>query len=191
MVEGKEESIVATMRECFTVLALSALVMGPVVLAQAPSDDTLKVPGGDRAFVAQTEHSGTMEGELSKLALRNSGNERVKRFAQRMIDDRAKLEDGLVRAAKDQGVRVVPGLMPYQKTTIDWMARLKGIAFDREYMQLAVMDERSMRDEFQVEAEKGRVPALRGLAQTTLPTLENDLQDGVRARLQLSSADAS
>jgi putative membrane protein len=191
MVEGKEESIVAMMMECFTVLALSALVMGPVVLAQAPSDDTLKLPGGDQAFVAQTEHSGTMEEELSKLALRNSVNERVKRFAQRMIDDRAKLEDGLVRAAKDQGVRVVPELLPYQKTTIDWLVRLKGVAFDREYMQLAVMDERSMRDEFQVEAEKGRVPALRGLAQTTLPTLENDLQDGVRARLQLSSADAS
>ena len=108
-----------------------------------------------------------------------------------MIDDRAKLEDGLVRAAKDQDVRVVPELMPYQKTTIDWMARLKGVAFDREYMQFAVIDERSMRDEFQVEAEKGQVPALKRLAQTALPTLENDLQDGVRARLLLSSADAS
>jgi len=190
-IEAKEESIMAMIMECFTVLALSALVMGPVVLAQASSEETLKLPGGDRVFVAQTEHSGTMEGELSKLALRNSGNERVKRFAQRMIDDRAKLEDGLVRAAKDQGVRVVPEPMPYQKTTIDWMARLKGVAFDREYMQLAVMDEHSMRDEFRVEAEKGQVPALKGLAQTSLPTLENDLQDGVRARLQLSSADAS
>ena len=181
----------AMIMECFTVLALSALVMGPVVLAQASSEEALKLPGGDQAFVAQTEHSGTMEGELSKLALRNSGNERVKRFAQRMIDDRAKLEDGLVRAAKDQEVRVVPELMPYQKTTIDWMARLKGVAFDREYMQFAVIDERSMRDEFQVEAEKGQVPALKRLAQTALPTLENDLQDGVRARLLLSSADAS
>src|SRR5262249_355921 len=75
--------------------------------------------------------------------------------------------------------------------TIDWMARLKGVAFDREYMQLAVMDEHSMRDEFRVEAEKGQVPALKGLAQTWLPTLENDLQDGVCARLQRSSAHAS
>jgi putative membrane protein len=180
----------ATTMECFTVLALSALVMGPVVLAQSQGDDTLKLPGGDQLFVAQTEHSGTMEEELGKLALRNSGNERVKRFAQRMIDDRAKLEDGLVRAAKDQGVRVAPQLMPYQKTTIDWLARLKGPAFDREYMQFAVLDGRSMRDEYQVESEKGRVPALRGLAQTTLPTLEDDLQDGVRARQQLSSANA-
>jgi predicted outer membrane protein len=187
---SRKESIMVKVTECFTVLALSALVMGPVVLAQAPSDDT-ELPGGDRAFVAQTEHSGTMEGELGKLALRNSGNERVKRFAQRMIDDRAKLDDGLVRAAKAQGVRVVPELMPYQKTTIEWIARLKGVAFDREYMQLAVMDQRSMRDEFRVEAEKGQVPALKGLAQTALPTLENDLQDGVRARLQMSSADAS
>src|SRR6516225_6584513 len=84
------------------------------------------------------EHTSELQSHVNlvcRLLLeKKKKNERVKRFAKKMIDDRAMLEDGLVRASKNQGVRVVPELMPYQKTTIDWMARLKGIAFYREDM---------------------------------------------------------
>jgi putative membrane protein len=171
----------------FAFLALSIAGSTRAVLAETPLEQALALPSVDRAFVAQTEHSGEMEIELGKVALVNSRDDRVKRFAQRLMDDRAKLDDVLARAAKDQRVSVVPELKPYQRVTIDWIAQLKGEAFDREYLQLAVMDEQSMRDEFEVEAQSGQVPALKGIAEAALPTLEHDLKVGDRARAELSS----
>ena len=132
-----------------------------------------------------------MELELGKLALANSNDERVKQFAQRLLDDRAKLVAELANAVKEEGVGVVPELKPYQRVTVDWMARRKGDAFDREYMQLAVMDEQSMRDEFEVEVASGQVSALKGIAQKGLPTLENDLKAGISTRAQLRASETS
>jgi len=167
---------------CVTLGAVSAAV------AQVPTDEALNLPSVDRAFVGQTARSGKMEIELSKLAAVNAGDERVKRYAQRMLEDRTKIDGELAQAEKDAGSLE---LKPYQRATLDWIAQLRGAAFDREYMQLAILDERSMRDECAAEAESGQVPALKAIAQRALPTLQSDLVFGDRARMEMVSPSSS
>lgn len=78
---------------------------------QPPSDSATKsmrqnaqVAGSDHAFVNKAAEGGMMEVHHAEMALRQSSNEDVKRYAQRLIDDHTKANQELMSLAANKGI---------------------------------------------------------------------------------------
>jgi putative membrane protein len=74
---------------------------------------------------------------------------------------------------------------------IDRLEKLKGAAFDREYVRDMVQDHQKDVQEFQKEAQSGSNPQLKAFAQETLPTLQQHLQMAQQLESKMGSAHSS
>jgi len=70
------------------------------------------------------------------------------------------------------------------------LQKLNGAAFDRAYMQAMVNDHVKDVDAFKKEANAGHDPEVKSFASTTLPTLEEHLQQARQARTAATSTAA-
>src|SRR5215813_5082872 len=91
----------------------AAVLVAGLCLARAAAADqrppvTDKVPP-DQEFLAKALEDSVLEVQLGEKARDKSTNDRVKKFAQRMIDDHTKTRQELIDIAKDMKVGVVAG----------------------------------------------------------------------------------
>ena len=127
------------------VLAL-ALNASPV-RAQAPAADapatspatpvtpaTPSVNNDDRDIMQDLAHAHHAELESARLALEKSKNERVRQFAQQMIDDHTQAQIDLQQLAQLKGVKLPQEANLAHKALSTAMRLLTADAFDRQYM---------------------------------------------------------
>src|SRR5262249_57816528 len=93
-----------------------ALPIAGLLLARVAAEDrtpvvTDKVPT-DQEFLAKALEGNILEVQLGEKARDKTSNDRVKKFAQRMIDDHSKGRQELMDIAKDMKVGVAAGLSP-------------------------------------------------------------------------------
>ena len=126
----------------------------------------------DKTFVMNAAMGGMAEVEMGKLAAEKAGNEGVKQFGQKMVDDHGKANDELKTVAGTQKIDVPVSLDSKHQATIDRLSKLSGSAFDKAYIKEMVKDHDGDVKEFQKEAQNGQDPAVRDFASKTLPTLQ-------------------
>jgi putative membrane protein len=127
------------------VLAL-ALNASPV-RAQAPAADapatspatpvttaTPSVNNDDRDIMQDLAHAHHAELESARLALEKSKSERVRQFAQQMIDDHTQAQIDLQQLAQLKGVKLPQEANLAHKALSTAMRLLSADAFDRQYM---------------------------------------------------------
>jgi putative membrane protein len=161
------------MRHYIAAAALSTMATG--AFAQA-------VPAQD--FVNQAASGGMFEVQSSQLALERAQVQKVRDFAQMMIEDHTAANERLLSVAEAEGLSVplqVEGapmerLQTVEATPVD--------QFDSVYVQEQVAAHEEAVALFRSYAENGEVQSLMAFAQETLPSLEGHLEmaQGLEAR---------
>jgi putative membrane protein len=162
---------------------LSAAMMGMGCESeQRPSDALGQTPGvagsvssEDRQFVQEAAMANRAEIEMGKTGVQKARSQRVRQFAQRMIDDHTSADDELKQLASDKGLSVTAS-MGQHGSMMDKLSSYSGEAFDREYMRMMVDDHVKTVELFERQAQGGDDPELRSFAERTLSTLREHLR---------------
>jgi len=136
----------------------------------------------DIEFILDAAKGGMAEVELGKLAAQRAQNDEVKKFAQRMVDDHSKANDELKQIARSNSIKLPEELETKDKSLMQRLEKLNGPAFDRAYMTAMHNDHVKDVSEFKREANDGRDPQVKSFASSTLPTLEEHLQQAKQTR---------
>jgi putative membrane protein len=136
----------------------------------------------DIEFVLDAAKGGLAEVELGKLAADHAQSDEVKKFAQRMVDDHTKANEQLRQIAESKSIKLPSDVEAKDKTLMQRLEKLNGAAFDRTYMNAMVNDHVKDVSEFKREANAGHDPQVKSFAASTLPTLEEHLQQAKQAR---------
>ena len=99
---------------------------------------TREVSNSDKDFVKDISIANTAEVELGKLAVKQSTNADVKKFAQMMIDDHTAAGQKLRSVATAHTIIVPDAMDDTHQSLYTKLAGLKGAEFDREYMNAMV-----------------------------------------------------
>jgi len=130
-----------------------------------------KLPEPDKTFVQAASMSSSTEIDASKLAMKQSSDADVKKFAKQMILDHTKLTVQLKMAAPT-GVAV-----PKDNSDVDVLNSLKdltGKQFDDAYIQkVGVEGHKKAVDAFTQEADGGQNAKLKAAAVKGLPIIQH------------------
>ena len=99
--------------------------------SDAPTSATQLSPA-DQQFVQDASQSDATEIAASRIALKNSSDPHVKKFAQQMIADHTKLSHGMAALVAKKGLTVTPAA---DSALVGKLQTLKGREFDQAYVE--------------------------------------------------------
>jgi len=130
----------------------------------------------DAQFVASASSGSIAEVRLGELAQQRGSSKAVKDLGKRMLDDHTATNQKLQMIAAKEKMNITADLTPEDRATYSKLTNLLGPAFDKAYALEMVRDHQKDIAEFEKEAQYGKEPAVRKLAQEVLPTLKQHLQ---------------
>lgn len=101
----------------------------------AAAKDRSDVARSDVSNMKKAAKSGMAEVESSKLALDKATSEKVKSFAQKMVDDHTKVNEELKQLASAKGVELPTEPSAAQKAKMKMLTAAKGADFDKRYVE--------------------------------------------------------
>jgi putative membrane protein len=131
-----------------------------------------RASGDVQNFIRRAAESGMKEVAAGKLAQSRATNDRVKAFAQRMVEDHTRANQQLMSIAENKGI----DLKGAREPELDIKAMGQGQDFDRAYMAQMVKDHTDAVRLFEQQAQGGGDPAVQAFAEKTLPTLREHLE---------------
>jgi putative membrane protein len=174
-------------RSCSQIFLIAAVAMAtPVAMAQSALPSTAPsasgahashLAQGDASFLKQAAENGNAEVESSKLAVTKATNDKVRAFAQQMIDDHTKAGNELKALANAKGVEVSsePSLM--QQGKLKLLSTADGAKFDQEYAnEMGVKAHEDTVKLFEKASREAKDPQVKAWAAKTLPTLKTHLE---------------
>jgi predicted outer membrane protein len=165
------------------VLLASTAFMPAVALAQTPqatprpaaTQAGAQVPAA-ADFVNRAAISNVFEVQSSQLAQQKAQNDRVRQFAQSMVQDHTAAGDKLKSATQGiQGVTVPTSLDQPRQQMVQTLQSASGPGFDRDYVQMQITAHRDAVSLFDQYAQNGDNQQLKQFAQQTLPALREHL----------------
>jgi putative membrane protein len=130
----------------------------------------------DQKFVMKAAQGGKAEVEMGQLALQKASDDKVKQFAQKMVDDHTKANDQLKQVAQAQNIPLPTSMDAMSQKEYDRLSKMSGTEFDKAYMQHQLKDHRKDVAEFQKEASSGKNADIKNFASSTLPVLQEHLK---------------
>jgi putative membrane protein len=152
---------------------------------------TMTSTSPDHAFAMKAARGGMAEVEFGRIAAQNGGDESVKQFGQKMVDDHSKANDELKEIASTKGIPLPGAPDAKDQKTADKLQKMSGAEFDKAYMKDMVSDHKKDVAEFEREARSGRDPELKAFAEKTLPTLRQHLQMAEDAAAKVGAGSAA
>ncbi len=143
---------------------------------RSAAGNTMQVAESDRMFAVKASQGGKQEVELGQLAAKQASSSDVKAFANRMIQDHSKAGDELMQTTNKLGITVPATEDPAFEKKKDQLSKLKGVDFDRAYMNEMVDGHTKVATDFESYANTGTNADLKAWASRTLPTVREHLQ---------------
>jgi putative membrane protein len=139
-----------------------------------PQGTTLRAMDSD--FLREANTGNLKEVEMARVAVRQTTNEKVRSFAQRMIDDHTKMNQELTQLAREKGLNLGEQLPQEARSDINRIGNVNGADFDRQYVKEMVQDHEKDADAFDRQARTGEDASVRSLASRCLPTIREHLR---------------
>jgi putative membrane protein len=141
--------------------------------SDAPAGGTQLSPA-DQQFIQDASLSDATEIAASKIALKNSSDPRVKKFAQQMITDHTKLSQSMAALAAKKRL---PAAGAADSALVGKLQTLKGQQFDEAYVeQVGVEAHQRAVDLFQQQSQSGTDSQLKAAAARALPIIKHHLE---------------
>lgn len=145
--------------------------------AGATASGAAQLSAADKRGIMDMAIANMAEIETGKLALSKSQNPEVKTFAQQMIDDHGKALSELQTLAQQKGVTLPTELDAKHKAMAAKLEKLDGEAFDKQYMQMAgLQDHKATHAKLQKISKTAKDPDVKAAALKTIPTVEQHLK---------------
>lgn len=152
--------------------ASASSAMGSTPAAAAKST----LSRADQKFMTEAAGAGMYEVEVSKLVADRSQNADLKSFAQMLITDHTAANTELMGIAQAKNVSLPPTMPKSKQSDIDKLAKLKGDAFDKAFIQQAGLKaHREAVTLFDGESKSGKDADVKGFATKILPKLREHL----------------
>jgi putative membrane protein len=143
----------------------------------APSDAPVsgsKLSPADEQFVQTASQADATEIAASKIALKNSHDPHVRKFAQQMITDHTKLSHAMAALVAKKGFSTTPTA---DSALVGKLQTLNGKEFDQAYVeQIGVEAHQQAVDLFTQQSRSGTDPQLKAAAAHALPTIKHHLE---------------
>ena len=155
-------------------LSLLCLYEGSVLTTDAaspPSSASFGTPPDPKVFVTLASQDNMTEVQLGELAMQNTRNPNVHRFAQRMINDHGKANTELAGIAQQNNLIVAKELDPEHTALVQDLSSKNGPEFDAAYAK-TMEDAHAKAISLFKRATKTSDPQLSQFARQTLPMLE-------------------
>lgn len=124
-------------------------------------------------FASQAAVLNKAEVELSQLALKNTKNEEIRIFAERMIKDHSAAGEKLAKIAADKNISLPQSLDAEHQAVKQKLSALTDDAFDREFRKEMAKGHDKAVALFESASQSQQMPEeLRDFAASTLRTLE-------------------
>ncbi|MDB5765085.1 MAG: hypothetical protein JWQ21_4080 [Herminiimonas sp.] len=134
------------------------------------------VSASDRNLMRELANANLSEIATAKLAQSNSKNEKVRTFAQKMVDDHTKALDDLTQLAQSKGVSLPAQPDSKHQAVAKKLGALSGDAFDRQYIaQAGVKDHRDTQRLLQRVSTRAGDTDLKAYAGKIRPTVDQHL----------------
>lgn len=142
------------------------------------SSTPLEKADGD--FVVNAADGGMTEVAASQLAQSNATDDRVKNFANMMVQDHSKANDQLKKLAAAKSLSLPSTPSDKHQKAIDDLGKKTGKDFDKAYVKMMLDDHKKVVDMFKKEANDAKDNDLKTWSTSTLPTLQMHL-DSIKA----------
>src|SRR5262249_837256 len=130
----------------------------------------------DHDFVLRVAMSNLAEVELGRLATKQSTNADMRRFGQRLIEDRGKANQELARIAQSKGITLPRQLDKTHREAAATMAKRGGGDCDQHFASDMVEDHKKDIALFEHETKNGKDKDIKAWAEKTLPKLKDHLK---------------
>jgi putative membrane protein len=136
----------------------------------APTSDAGK-------FVQHLKSSGNFEILSSGLALTKSESDQIKKFAQKMIDDHKAADQKLDETLKQANLPEREyEISEHHMDQFNQLKVVNGARFDRQYIQDQIQGHKEVAELLEFFSQRGDNAALKQLASTLLPTIQEHMK---------------
>jgi putative membrane protein len=118
--------------------------------------DTNNVSRGDEDFVKEMLTDGMAEVELGNMAKDRAMSAEVKQFGERMVRDHSKAGDELKQIASQYSITAPAQMDDKHHELMDKLSKVRGTAFDREYINAMVDGHQDVINQLQKHASEDR-----------------------------------
>jgi len=126
-----------------------------------------------QSFASQAAVIGKAEIELGQIALKNTEDEGVRKYAERMVKDHSAADKKLQAIAAKENLQLPQSLDPEHASLKTKLQGLKGEDFDRAYVNAMAKGHDKAVALFEAASQQAQMPDdLKQFAASTLPTLE-------------------
>jgi putative membrane protein len=126
-----------------------------------------------QSFASQAAIIGKAEIELGQLAVKNTQDENVRKYAERMVKDHSAADKKLKSIAAKENLQLPQSLDPEHEALKTKLQSLKGEDFDRAYVNAMAKGHDKAVALFESASQQPQMPdELKQFAAATLPTLE-------------------
>jgi putative membrane protein len=150
----------------------SAVVYSAPVVAKAPA-----MVRSDAAFLAMAAQADMTMAHIGKMAQDRAATNKVKDFANTLVQDHTSDYQRLTELAAKVGDTVPKAIDERNRHTIAELDHKKGKTFDHAFLTRESVDHEKLISAFKWEAEHGSNPDIKAYANQTLPTIERHLHD--------------
>lgn len=162
---------------------LLALAVSPLLVTSGASAQSAATSQSSQAmtapmFVQMAAMSDMFEVQSSQVALKNSKDGEVRKFAQMMIDDHTKMSSNLKSIVQSANVKAeIPMSLSGEKAKmLEQLSGMSGEKFDAMYWKAQVQAHQEALNLMQSYAMNGDNAALKQFAQQGVPAIQQHLQ---------------
>jgi putative membrane protein len=159
-----------------TRLCAALTLLTGIIAANAQERKSDERPFDDAEFVKMAASSGMHEVEISKLATTKARNDEVKKFAQKLVEDHTKANEGLKEAAKAANLPVPEKMLADHQKAVDRFKEYKGTNFDADFVKHAVTSHEKSVVLFGRAAKEAKNERIKAFAEKTLPVIKEHLE---------------
>jgi putative membrane protein len=148
------------------------------------------VQAGDKAlapelFLAKAIDCSFTEKDLAEKAVKNAQSEDVRKFAQRLVDDHAKLNRRATDLAKDLKIGVVTATSKEHKEVMAKLLTAKGKDYDRVFIEHMVKSHEEALKMCEGQAKTGSRQEIKTFASEAVPIIRGHLEQARKLEKQL------
>jgi putative membrane protein len=154
----------------------AALATGCCVALAGVGMAQQKRPVSAKDFVNEAATGGLAEVKLGQLATERAGNEAVRNFGKRMVNDHTAANKDFLALVQKKGMTAPKEMTRKQQELYDRLAKLRGAEFDKAYINAMVEDHKEDVALLESWSKDGSDPDLKTWASKTLPTFKEHLK---------------
>ena len=148
--------------------------------AQAPAagkhgKNENKIARADRKFMQDAAEGGMFEVQAGQLAANKASDDKVKQFANKLVEDHQSANNELMALARTKGLELPAAPSRSERREIEKLGKDSGSKFDQEFAKAAIKDHEQDIKKFEKASGKVKDPDLKAWIDKTLPHLREHL----------------